>query len=70
MQTLRRTLNRDGFHRVKIVAADSLFVSNNIIVQDLLHDAELYKAVDIIGYDLDFVWNLSDHFDSLKHVVL
>jgi Glycosyl hydrolase family 59 len=50
LQTLRQTLNMRGFGRVKVVAADSLAVADDMIVRDILHDPELYDAVDIVGF--------------------
>ena len=45
-QTLRKTLDTDGFSNVKIVAADSSFAG---ISKDILNDKELSDAVSIIG---------------------
>ena len=45
-QTLRKTLDADGFTSVKIVAADSSFAG---ISKDILNDKELSDAVSIIG---------------------
>lgn len=50
LQTLRKTLDVRGFHHVKIVAADSMPVSDETIIRDLKHDPELFKAVDIVGF--------------------
>jgi len=49
MQTLRKTLDARGFQRVKIIAADLLPEDAWTIVDDLLHDPELYHAVSIVG---------------------
>jgi len=49
MQTLRKTLDARGFQRVKIIAADLLPEDAWTIVDDLLHDPELYRAVSIVG---------------------
>jgi len=49
MQTLRKTLDARGFQRVKIIAADLLPEDAWTIVDDLLHDPELYCAVSIVG---------------------
>ena len=45
-QTLRKTLDTDGFSNVKIVAADSSFAG---ISKDILNDKELSDAVSVIG---------------------
>ena len=49
-QNLRQTLNELGLGHVMIIGGDSETVANEMIVRDILHDAELYKAVDIVGF--------------------
>jgi len=42
-------LDSRGFQRVRIIAADLLPSDAWVIVDDLLRDAELFDAVDIVG---------------------
>jgi len=51
-QNLRQTLNERGLGNVKIIGGDSEAIANEMIVRDILRDAELYQAVDIVGFVL------------------
>lgn len=50
-QLLRYTLDKSGLEQVKIIASDNMWEP---ITHSLLLDAELSRAVDIIGYDIFF----------------
>jgi len=49
VQTLRRTLDSRGYQHVGIIAADQLPSGAWTIADDILRDAELFAAVDIVG---------------------
>ena len=72
MQTLRKTLDARGFQRVKIIAADLLPEDAWTIVDDLLHDPELYRAVSIVGsvlFSLFIEINVKKQFKT-KHGIV
>jgi len=49
IQTLRRMLDSRGYQHVGIIAADLLPSAAWTIADDILRDAELFHAVDIVG---------------------
>ncbi|XP_076075619.1 galactocerebrosidase-like isoform X2 [Mytilus galloprovincialis] len=62
IKTLRRSLDQNGFHDVKIVAVDGGFE----IINDMLKDPELFDAIEYIG---TIAWNMiSGYYNALPFI--
>lgn len=61
-QLLRYTLDKSGLEQVKIIASDNLWEP---ITHSLLLDAELSRAVGVIGWDMLFCVKHINHNDCI-----